>query len=497
MSMFSNVTLRVSGSRSGLWVHRHSAILVRHRLEEFAVMRGIRSFNNLSKRGYAAARRSEPLTQHFDATRKPSPAPPTPPQHVQVSKLPNGLVIMSLENYSPMSTVGVFVKAGSRYETVENQGVSHVLRLAANLTTKGGSAFKICRSVEALGGSLNVTSSREAMAYTTDCLRDHLDQIFEHLVNVTTAQEFRPWEVDDLTSRVNIDRALAQQSPQIGLLEKLHEAAYKNALSNSLYCPDYMIGRVSPEKLQLFVEDHFTSSRMALVGLGVTHSVMRQLGEGLMSVRSGAGAPETTAVYRGGELRMQNNDSLVHALVVSQGGVMAGAEANAFVVLQRILGAGPHVKRGANVTSKLSRGIAEATTQPFDASTFNTSYSDSGLFGIYTISQAHAAGDVIRAAVAQIKGVAEGNVSAEDITRAKTQAKCEYLMSIESSESLMEEMGAQALTTAAYQPPEAVLQAIDAITQEDVVKAAKKFVEGKKTMAASGHLINTPFVDEL
>lgn len=52
---------------------------------------------------------------------------------LQVSKLPNGLVIASLENNSSSSSVGVFVKAGSRFETVENQGVSHVLRLAANL----------------------------------------------------------------------------------------------------------------------------------------------------------------------------------------------------------------------------------------------------------------------------------------------------------------------------------------------------------------------------
>lgn len=29
------------------------------------------------------------------------------------------------------------------------------------------------------------------------------------------------------------------------------------------------------------------------------------------------------------------------------------------------------------------------------------------------------------------------------------------------------------------------------------LQAAKKFVDGKKTMAASGHLKNTPFVDEL
>ncbi|XP_042337563.1 cytochrome b-c1 complex subunit 2, mitochondrial-like, partial [Plectropomus leopardus] len=177
-------------------------------------MRGIRSLNNLPKRCYAAARRSAALTEPLSGRARPS-APPLPPQNVQVSKLPNGLVIASLETNSPLSSVGVFVKAGSRYETLENQGVSHVLRLASNLTTKGASAFKICRGVEALGGSLSVTSSRETMVYAADCLRDQLDSLFEYLVNVTAAQEFRPWEVSDLTSRVKIDKALAQQCPQI------------------------------------------------------------------------------------------------------------------------------------------------------------------------------------------------------------------------------------------------------------------------------------------
>ncbi|XP_061566923.1 cytochrome b-c1 complex subunit 2, mitochondrial [Cololabis saira] len=456
-------------------------------------MRGIRSFNTFSKRCYAA-RRSESLTEPLEKV-KPSKAA-LPPQNVQVSKLPNGLVIASLENYSPLSSVGVFVKAGSRYEAVENHGVSHVLRLAANLTTKGASAFKICRSVEGLGGSLSVTASRETMVYTADCLRDDIDSLLGFLVNVTTAQEFRPWEVDDLASRVKIDKALAQQCPQIGVIEKLHEAAYKNALSNSLYCPDFMVGHVSSGQLKSFVEDNFTTGRMALVGLGVQHSKLRQLGEGL-SVHIGEGAPVAKAVYRGGELRVQNSDDLVHALIVSEGGVAGSAEANAFTVLQRILGAGPHVKRGSSITSKLSQGIAKATTQPFDATAFNASYSDSGLFGVYTIAQPDSAGEVIKAAIAQVRGVAEGSMSEADFTRAKNQVKAEYLMSLESSEGLIEEIGAQALNTAAYLAPDAVLRAVDTVTKNDVVKAAKKFVDGKKTMAASGHLVNTPFVDEV
>lgn len=59
----------------------------------------------------------------------------------------------------------------------------------------------------------------------------------------------------------------------------------------------------------------------------------------------------------------------------------------------------------------------------------------------------------------------------------RNQVKTEYLMSIESSESLLEELGAQALTTAAYQPPDAIVQAIDAVTQGDVVKVCAFTVE--------------------
>ncbi|XP_037113126.1 cytochrome b-c1 complex subunit 2, mitochondrial [Syngnathus acus] len=452
-------------------------------------MRGIRSLNNLSKRCYAAARPSEALTESYTGYQSSGVSLPAP-QNVQVSKLPNGLVIASLENYSPLSSVGVFVKAGSRYESVENQGVAHVLRLAASLTTKGVSAFKLCRGVEALGANLSAALSRETMVYTARCFRDDLDNILEYLVNVTTAQEFRPWEVCDLTSRVIADKDRAKRAPQLGVIEKLHEAAYKNTLSNSLYCPEHMVGKVSPQQLHSFVEDHFTTGRMAVVGLGVKHSDLTELSKRFLSVRSGAGAPLVQATYRGGELRVQNQDSQVHALVVSEGGVAGGTEATAFAVLQKILGVEPHVKRGTGITSKLSQGVTKA-------SAFNASYSDSGLFGVYTISQANVARDAIRVAIAQVGSVAEGTVTEDDITRAKIQAKVDYLLSTESSDGLMAEIGAQALETAAYRPPEAVLQAIDAITREHVVKAARKFMDGKKTMAACGHLINTPFLDEL
>uniref|UniRef100_A0A7N6A4A9 Ubiquinol-cytochrome c reductase core protein 2b n=1 Tax=Anabas testudineus TaxID=64144 RepID=A0A7N6A4A9_ANATE len=386
------------------------------------------------------------------------------PQDVQVTKLPSGLVIASLENYSPASKIGVFIKAGCRYETPDNQGVTHLLRLASNLTTKGASAFKICRGIEAVGGNLrSVTSPKN-------------DTVMEYLINVTTAPEFRPWEVSDLAARVKIDKALAAQSTQIGVVEGLHEAAYKNALCNSLYCPDHMVGNIKSEHLHQFVQNNFTSARMALVGLGMAHF---------------------TFINNSSEIRLPSSSSLVHSAIVSQSAAAGTNEALAFSVLQHLLGAGPHVKRGSSASSKLVQGVAKATADPFDVSAFNTSYSDSGLFGIYTISQAAAAGDVIKAAVAQVKAVADGGVTAADITRAKAQLKGQLLMCLETSEGLLEAMGTQALADGSYQSAEEISKNIDNISLTDVANAAKKFVSGKKTMASNGNLIKTPFVDEI
>ncbi|XP_030019039.1 cytochrome b-c1 complex subunit 2, mitochondrial isoform X1 [Sphaeramia orbicularis] len=456
-------------------------------------MKGIRGISQLSERFYAAARSGQSLVQPM-AVHKLSTRAAHSYQDVHVTRLPSGLVIASLENYSPASKIGVFVKAGCRYETPDNQGVTHLLRLASSLTTKGASAFKICRGIEAVGGSLSVTSTRENMIYSVDCLRDDIDTVMEFLINVTTAPEFRPWEVSDLTARVKMDKAQAAQSAQIDVVEGLHAAAYKNALCNSLYCPDHMVGNIQSDHLHQFVQNNFTSARMALVGLGVDHTVLKQVGEQFLNIRSGAGATGAKAQYRGGEIRLPTTSSLVHSVVVTEA---APADTLAFSVLQHLLGGGPYVKRGSNTSSKLFQGASKATADPFDVSAFNVGYSDSGLFGFYTISQAAVAGDVIRAALAEVKAVANGEVTAADLTRAKAQLQSQVLMSQETSEGMLEAIGTQALAEGSYHTTEEISKNIDNVSLTDVANAAKKFVSGKKTMASSGNLIKTPFVDEI
>lgn len=52
--------------------------------------------------------------------------------------------------------------------------------------------------------------------YSSTHIFDPSDTVMEYLINVTTAQEFRPWEVSDLTARVKMDKAEAASNTQTG-----------------------------------------------------------------------------------------------------------------------------------------------------------------------------------------------------------------------------------------------------------------------------------------
>ena len=54
----------------------------------------------------------------------------------------------------------------------------------------------------------------------------------------------------------------------------------------------------------------------------------------------------------------------------------------------------------------------------------------------------------------------------------RTQLKAQYLMSLETSEGLLEAIGTHALAEATYHTPEAMSQKIDAVSSNDVVSVS-------------------------
>lgn len=63
------------------------------------------------------------------------------------------------------ATVGVFIDAGSRYETAENNGTAHFLEHMTFKGTSKISQYELEVEFENMGGHLNAYTSREHTVY--------------------------------------------------------------------------------------------------------------------------------------------------------------------------------------------------------------------------------------------------------------------------------------------------------------------------------------------
>ncbi|PIK44596.1 putative cytochrome b-c1 complex subunit 2, mitochondrial [Apostichopus japonicus] len=432
------------------------------------------------------------------ATRKSEEGAILPKQDVVVSKLANGLTVASLDNYSPVSKVSVVVNAGSRYETSENLGITHCLRTFANLTSKGASSFSISRGLEDIGASLEATTTKEHMIYTVQCLRDNLDTACHYLTAVTTGQEFRDWEVKDNKIRLKMDLAVRNNDLIADVIEGLHSAAFRSSLGKSLYAPEFMIPSISPQSLHDFVDGHFLAGNMALVGVGVDHDDLRAFGD-KMPLKEGGVVQKVPAKFHGGQQsRNPTSSALAFAAIGVEGTSLSSKDLLTAGVLQHLMGVGQHVKWGSNVaSSRLNQSAAQVTSLPSSTNCFNLAYTDAGIFGVCAITQSQDMNPILKSVMGVFRAATKGNIDSKDFQRAKNQLKSSLLMKYENQETILEDIAIQALATGGFKPISEVVADIDAITADDAVRLAKKMFNGKPSMAVSGNLSNTSYLEEL
>lgn len=98
---------------------------------------------------------------------------------------------------NPAASIGLYLDCGSIYETPESFGASHLLERMAFKSTTNRSHLRIVREVEAIGGNIGASASREQMGYTFDALKTYVPQMVELLVDSVRNPAFLDWELNE------------------------------------------------------------------------------------------------------------------------------------------------------------------------------------------------------------------------------------------------------------------------------------------------------------
>lgn len=115
----------------------------------------------------------------------------------KVTTLSNGLRVASeTVPHAQTATVGVWIDAGSRFETAANNGTAHFLEHMAFKGTKSRSRVGLEEEIENMGGHLNAYTSREHVTYYAKVLKKDVSKAVNILGDMMQNSAIKEEDVD-------------------------------------------------------------------------------------------------------------------------------------------------------------------------------------------------------------------------------------------------------------------------------------------------------------
>lgn len=146
---------------------------------------------------------------------------------------------------------------------------------------------------------------------------------------------------------------------------------------------------------------------------------------------------------------------------------------------------------GKNHASNLCQDVAE-NELAYSVNTFNTSYKDTGLFGVYAVVPDNKVDDMSWYVMNNLIRLVHTPSDAE-VERAKVSLKAAMLMSLDGNTNVAEEIGRSLLNYGRRMTPAEVFSRIDAITTSDIRATAAHFFNDKDpAIAAVGGIHELP-----
>src|ERR1700744_232780 len=117
-------------------------------------------------------------------------------RNIRRTILPNGLTILTEKmDHIRSVAMGVWIRAGSRHEMPEVNGISHFVEHMVFKGTKSRSAQRIAREVDAIGGNLDAFTGKETVCFNIKVLDEHVPTALDVLSDLVLNPVFASDEI--------------------------------------------------------------------------------------------------------------------------------------------------------------------------------------------------------------------------------------------------------------------------------------------------------------
>ena len=402
-----------------------------------------------------------------------------------LKKLKNGITVLT-DYVSSVETVcvGMWVYVGARNETKENNGVAHLLEHMAFKGTKNRTAKQISDEVEMIGGHVNAYTSREITAYHMKVFKEDIKTSVDIISDIMQFSSFDAKELDRERGVVLQEIGMYLDTPDDLVFDKWQETAYPNQpMGRSILGTTDIIKNIKRDDVSGFMNDFYNPDKMVFSVSGNFNEddVVNLIENKFNHLPKGTNSFSENSKYTGGEYR-QNKDLEQVNLVLGFDGVDYFSDHYyATSVYAAVLGSG--------MSSRLFQEIREKRGLVYSISSFSSSYTDTGNFGIYAGTGSKEIKELIPVLCDQLSIDAK-TFAPEELQRAKALFKSSLLMGNESTSRRAQSNATQQLLFNRVIPPAEKMEKINAITLEDLEQARLRIIKSAITLSAIGPIEN-------
>ena len=400
----------------------------------------------------------------------------------KIFKLSNGMTLVLNEMQSTLSVAtGVFVSCGSDYETEAQSGISHFIEHMLFKGTEKRTAFDIACEAESMGAQMNAFTARQMTCFYTVSTAEHAAECMDILSDIFFNSTFPEDELEREKGVVIEEIHRSLDDPEDVCFDNLSGAMFGDQpKGRPILGSIETVRSFDPRTLKEYMQKHYSARATVLSVAGrISEAEALKLAEEKFASKfkapgEAAVLPEGRRIYSSVSAEKPIEQSVI---AFAFDGYRYSDEKN--VALK--LAAGVF---GGGMSSRLFQSVREKKGLAYEVYALSGAGKDGGAFEIFVGTNPEGAEDAVRTIGEELRLLAEKGVTAEELKRAKEQAKTAMVLGAESAASVMRSAGrAMILGEEAYDLDKALAE-VEAVTEDDVAAVVAECL-GSDRFAAS------------
>jgi predicted Zn-dependent peptidase len=402
---------------------------------------------------------------------------------IERKALPNGLVLVA-EHMPHMRSVaiGIWVRAGSRGEPSELNGIAHFIEHMVFKGTSRRSAEQIAREMDSVGGLLDAFTSKEMVSFNAKVLDENLPIAFDVLSDLVLGPVFADEDIGKEKQVILEEIRMEDDNPESLAHEMLTQSFWRgHPLGAPILGTRATVRRFTRDSVVNCFQRWYTPANTVITAAGNVHleSLRKLVGKSFAGLKS---KPRTspnnrTAPLTHARLITRNKPALeqAHITLAVPSYPLVHPRRYAASVLNNIL--------GGSMSSRLFQNIRERQGLAYAVFSELNPYSDAGMLSVYAGTSRSTTERVLRSIAGEFARLKKELVAPEELRRAKDQLKGSLVLSLESPGARMSNLARQEMYFGRFFSVEELHASIEAVTAEDVQRTALEFFEPRKIAA--------------